>query len=176
MPLLHDIPQSTWDALKQLYAEAFPPEERRPVSHMIPKDPAFRFYAIDDSGLLTAWHFPEFTFIEHFAIFPEKRGFGIGSQTLAELSGNLILEVEPPTTGSAAKRRIAFYERNKFRMLDIVYMQPPYSSELPSVELRLMIRGEIANINDAIRIIHSRVYGTQSQSTFIVRANKHRHN
>lgn len=159
MKLRSDISEAEFEALMQLYVEAFPPEERRPLEEMPPADAAYRFYAIDGCGLLSTWEFEDFTYIEHFAIRAELRGSGIGSAALAALRGNLILEVEPPHTGTTARRRIAFYKRNGFRLLNIAYVQPPYSKDLPSVELRLMVRGAISDIDAAIRTIHRRVYG-----------------
>lgn len=159
MELRCNISDKELNELKMLYIEAFPPEERRPLSRIIPKDPAFRFYAIGNAGFITAWHFQTFTYIEHFAIYANQRGQGIGAQALASLSGDLILEVEPPETSEEAMRRIAFYERNGFKLLNVNYIQPPYSNELPAIELRLMVRGEIADIDAAIRTIHHRVYG-----------------
>lgn len=143
--------------LMELYESAFPAEERRPSDQMPPDDPAFRFYAIADHGLLTAWEFPGVTYVEHFAVYPETRGNGIGSSVLAELQGAVILEVEPPEQSTEARRRIAFYERNGFRLLDVDYMQPSYAPGLPSIPLRLMLRGE-TDVDEAIRLIHSRVY------------------
>ncbi len=150
--------------LMQLYAHAFPPEERRPAEQFPPADPAFRFYAVGNAGLLTVWEFPEFTYVEHFAVFPRMRGRGIGSQALAQLQGPVILEVEPPELGKEARRRIAFYERNGFRLLPVRYVQPPYSPQLPAVPLRLMARGDVGDVGAAISLIHSRVYSLKSLS------------
>ncbi len=148
-----------------IYEEAFPPEERRPREAMRPADKAFRFYNISSSrrsvaGLLTAWDFGTFTYIEHFAVDPSLRGGGIGASALECLSCPLLIEVEPPETGDTARRRIAFYLRQGFRLLDYPYIQPPYAPELPSVELRLMVRGDIGiAVAEAVRLLHTRVYG-----------------
>lgn len=164
MLLTTDITAEHLSRLMSLYESAFPPEERRPTAEMPPADPAFRFYAIGDRGLLTAWEFPGVTYVEHFAVFPEARGNGIGSRTLAELGGPVILEVEPPEQSEEARKRVAFYERNGFRLLDVDYMQPAYAPGLPSIPLRLMLRGE-ANVTEAIRLIHSRVYRSSKHAS-----------
>lgn len=167
MELRKDIGAEEFGRLMELYVEAFPPEERRPLSQMPPADPAFTFYAVgDDAGLLTAWRFPDFTYVEHFAVYPELRGHGIGSQALAALPGTVLLEVEPPECSEQARRRIEFYRRNGFRLLDVDYVQPPYSPGLPSVPLRLMVRGELEDVEVAVFMLHSRVYGA---------AGRHRH-
>lgn len=150
---------SRMDMLLKLYVSAFPADERRPVSQMPPCDSAFRFYAIEDAGLLTAWAFDGFTYIEHFAIFPEMRGSGIGSLALSELPDPVILEVEPPEESSDARRRIGFYERNGFHLLDVDYIQPPYSPGLNPVRLKLMLRGDLKiPVQDVVQTIHNRVY------------------
>lgn len=146
----------------QLYVDSFPAEERRPIEQMPPDDSAFHLYAIESYGLITTWQFPDFTLIEHFAIHPHLRKQGIGSEVLTALTGNLILEVEPAETSPLAARRIKFYQRNGFKLLNVPYMQPPYAPGLPEVELRLMVRGEIANIEQAINLIHRRVYGASN--------------
>lgn len=164
------------EQLRRIYTEAFPPEERRDWSAMPPADPAFAMYAITDNtaksdttgeaekviGLLTTWNFGDFTYIEHFAIAPDRRGGGIGTRVLDMLSGTLLLEVEPPQTSQQARDRIAFYTRNRFTLLDADYMQPPYSPEMPPIPLRLMARGPIADIREAIRTLHTRVYGVDN--------------
>lgn len=147
-----------------LYETAFPPEERRPSEMMPPSDPAFHFYAIGDSGLLTTWEFPGVTYVEHFAVYPETRGQGVGGKALGELQGAVILEVEPPEQSPEAARRVRFYERNGFRLLDVDYMQPSYAPGLPSIPLRLMLRGE-ADVDEAVRLIHSRVYRSSKHAS-----------
>lgn len=152
------------ERLRQIYTEAFPPEERREWAAMPPADPAFAMYSIVcdsglTAGLLTAWHMPDFTYIEHLAIAPELRGGGIGSKVLQALPGTLLLEVEPAETSRQASERISFYNRNNFAMLDVDYIQPPYGPGLPALPLRLMVRGKIDDISAAIKLLHKRVYG-----------------
>lgn len=176
------------DRLKDIYVEAFPPEERREWDDMPVNDDAFAFYALIDNGrdsifeivdnldkswckpdlfncpecvvgLVTVWHFDAFRYIEHLAVSPSQRGRGIGAGVLSALEGPLLLEVEPEETGEIACRRIAFYQRNGFHLLDADYVQPPYSPGLPEVPLKLMARGDIGDVRLAICTLHSRVYG-----------------
>lgn len=148
----------------QLYTGAFPEEERRPADNLVPDDKAFAMYNIaipgePVAGLITLWDFGTFRYVEHFAIDPTLRGQGVGRAVLDALEGPLLLEVEPAEMSSEATRRIAFYERAGFRVLDFPYIQPPYSAGLPSVELRLMVRGDIGvDAARAAEILHARVY------------------
>jgi len=49
----------------------------------------------------------------------------------------VILEVEPPDA-ELARQRIRFYEQEDFVLNQTVFVQPPYSSQQKTVELRLM--------------------------------------
>lgn len=148
------------EKLLKLYEDAFPPEERRPRELMLPDDPAFNFYAVGDAGLMTVWAFDGFKYIEHFAVYEHMRGSGIGSEVLSALPGVVVLEVEPAESGEMARRRIEFYRRNGFELLDVDYVQPPYAAGLDAVPLRLMVRGELpCPVEDVVRTLHSRVYG-----------------
>lgn len=186
------------EALRLLYEQSFPPEERRDWCALPVDNPAFKLWAIvdyepvnnmtinkgDESvnsnangieeagikakaeaegktvevGLVTVWEFDGFSYVEHFAVQPGLRGAGVGSWVLSQLREPVILEVEPAGSTPEAERRIRFYERNGFRVLDVPYVQPPYSSELPELELKLMLRGDIEDIDAVIKTIHKNVY------------------
>ncbi|MFT8872885.1 MAG: GNAT family N-acetyltransferase [Sporolactobacillus sp.] len=93
-------------------------------------------------GFLAYWTFPDFSFIEHFAVAPEMRGRGIGTTMLRELTESAaewLLEVEAYDNPNA-RRRIAFYERNGFILNAYGYNQPslqPVSHSRP-IPLQLM--------------------------------------
>ena len=71
----------------------------------------------------------EVFYLEHLAVFAEMRNKKIGQQILdwvkEQLQGVRLLEVEPAET-EMATRRIHYYERNGYRILDRNYLQPPY--------------------------------------------------
>lgn len=159
MELRDKISAEEFGRLMDLYESAFPPDERRPREQMPPADPAFRLWAVGDDGLLTTWQFDGYTYVEHFAVFPDRRGGGIGSRALAAIAGPVILEVEPPESGEMARRRIDFYRRNGFRLDDLKYIQPPYSPDSSPVELRLMVRGQLpVPLAEAAATLRRRVY------------------
>ncbi|WP_255897541.1 GNAT family N-acetyltransferase [Rufibacter sediminis] len=130
-----------------MYVKAFPPEERRSIMQQeaLLTNKVYQFLSIrkDESlaGILGVWQFPAFTFLEHFAISPDKREKGLGREVIAMLqeisNPPLVLEVEFPHTPEAT-RRIAFYERAGFHLNSFAYSQPPYASGKPWVPLHLM--------------------------------------
>ena len=140
----------------RLLLDSFPPEERRDESawrRLTASEPTFHnTTVIDDAenpvGMLTYWDFPEgAVYIEHFATLPRLRGSGIGSAALRRLIADvgqrpILLEVEMPDD-EISRRRIGFYRREGFGLLDIDYIQPPYRRGGTGVEMRLMLRGRL---------------------------------
>ncbi len=135
------------DSISELYQDSFPPEERRDffeLKQLISEDELFINQIIIENkkvaGLCIFWVFSEFVFIEHLAVNPELRGIGIGEGTLSVLRDKfkvLILETELPFD-EMSKRRIKFYERNGFGLLEQQYFQPSYGNNKPEVELKIM--------------------------------------
>ena len=118
-------------------------------------------------GLLTTWHFEEFIYIEHFAIDPSLRSQGYGSEALKafikEQCKPIILEAEPPTD-ELSIRRIHFYERSGFVLHDYPYMQPAYTEDSHSVELRLMScqLSSSLPLEHISHTLHREVYGKRN--------------
>ena len=115
-------------------------------------------------GLLTTWTFDGFTYIEHFALSPEVRGQGHGTEALQQLIARtvqpLILEAEPPTD-TLTRRRIRFYERSGLILYDYPYLQPAYTADSQPVELRLMgtLDTQRTPLDQVSRTLHREVYG-----------------
>lgn len=160
------------DCVKEIYLSSFPEEERRPWDEVIRLTDTvggpFGFYLINCGnrpvGLITAWSFPGFTYIEHFAVLSSRRGSGIGAKVLKMFVRQqhvpVVLEVEPASAGDLARRRIAFYERCGFHAFpDFEYIQPPYSPSLPSVRLMLMATSAKIDLAQVAAVLHQRVYG-----------------
>ena len=115
-------------------------------------------------GLFSYWDFDSFYYLEHLATFPQLRNHRIGGKVLTHMEQHFpqlqLLEVEPPTD-EITRRRITYYERNGFRILNRDYLQPPYSrpsDENPGFPLWIMGRGTAGNIEENIRTIHQEVY------------------
>lgn len=162
-----------WLAIRDLYEESFPIEERRPWELITsPEDEAFSLNALysEDGGLVgfyTYWRLEHSLYYEHLAISPELRGSGLG-QAVVELWSRetklpLILEVELAETSDMATRRINFYRRNGLHLLPYDYIQPAYSRELPSVPMHVMC-SEVLDTEHFGRVcaeIYRRVYKQQ---------------
>lgn len=163
-----DIPLT----VKALYLDSFPEEERRDWADIAGRidmgDPFFSFYVLqhnsEDVGFMTLWRLPGSLYCEHFAIFPQQRGKGIGKAVVGqalEMSGRLpfVLEVELPEASTEAARRIRFYERCGLTALtEFPYYQPPYRPGLPDVAMMLMTSRPIESPSSLAIILHTLVY------------------
>ena len=123
--------------LISLYEESFPLEERRPVEQLkrlIKSADSMHFNAVvldgELCGLFVFWDFETFYYLEHFAIYPHLRNKKIGQQVLdyvaKNLSGLRLLEVEPAIDDEIAIRRVEYYRRNGYKVLEKEYIQPSY--------------------------------------------------
>lgn len=138
---------------EDLYVSSFPAAERRSFlsrCRLLLSGRAL-YYSIEMEGrlvgLLHVWPLDDALFIEHFAILDDLRGVGVGGYVLDELlavSGQpCLLEVDRPGSDAWSGRRIGFYERHGFRVVNREWVQPTYGGaggrEVP---LYLMYSGE----------------------------------
>lgn len=142
------VSHRTFAPFYQVLKESFPPEERR--SRRGQKDlfslSEYEVLAYGEekkkpAGFFALWQFPEFLFVEHFAVAPPLRGKGVGSEMLSALKEKaktpIVLEVELPET-EIARRRIGFYERSGFHLNGFSYEQPSLGKGRSPVLLQLM--------------------------------------
>lgn len=159
---LEKIDSDVLEELCQLYLEAFPEEERRPLEKwlkLIDEEPMFRILTVMKDrnfvGFMTYWTFLDFTYVEHFAIKPSYRGEGIGGTALTlflELQKQpVVLEVELPTT-LVAQKRIRFYEKYHFVRLSELYQQPPYRSGGSWLPMNIMCYAKGAGVPEIEKI------------------------
>ena len=113
--------------LKKLYRNAFPRSERKPYAMMLKKqaEGIMELMTVEDDGnfrglVITILH-KDIVLLDYFAITPECRGNGIGSEVLKEMNRRypgktLLLEIEDPEIPHKNQpdriRRKAFYLRN----------------------------------------------------------------
>ena len=115
-------------------------------------------------GLFSYWDFGSFLYLEHLATFPGLRNRHIGGKALSHVGRRYpvpqLLEVEPPT-GGMASRRVAYYGRNGFRVLERDYRQPPYSRTpggKDGIPMWIMGRGTEGDIGEKIETIRKKAY------------------
>ena len=108
--------------LRQIYEEAFPPEERRPWSQLFDRQHCEHvaqliIYGERVAGFLVSWELPSSHYFEYLVIDPALRGQGLGTKVLQRISQlyddeyPIVLEAEPAGYSPMAERRLAFYER-----------------------------------------------------------------
>ena len=98
--------------LRQIYEEAFPPEERRPWSQLFDQQHCEHvaqliIYAERVAGFLVSWELPSSHYFEYLVIDPALRGQGLGTKVLQRISQlyddeyPIVLEAEPAGHGRA---------------------------------------------------------------------------
>ena len=149
------------------YEKTFPEEERRSKDQFLDlaENPDAFVYSInhedENIGYCVIWELQEFYFLEHFEVFEEFRNQKFGEKILESLQEKfekLILETEPDSLSEIAERRLRFYERNGFSVIEKNYLQPSYSEGKYAVNLFLMANFEPENLETLVKEIHEMVY------------------
>lgn len=146
------MPDEQFDAFFDLLSTSLPANEHRSYAAqkaMFDRSAYGVLIGTQDGtlcALMAVWSFPEFRYLEHFAVDPTLRGQGIGGEMLgryiAEDPRPLVLEVEPPET-DIARRRIGFYTRCGLYLSDFPYAQPPLNEGDGLLPLMLMRSGKM---------------------------------
>lgn len=157
--------------VQSLYESSFPESERREWHDLVRRlayDQRFNMLIIEVdgafAGFLTWWDLDKVRYVEHFAVEPSMRGQNVGTEVIRRFLAcdivPVVLEVELPSAGDEARRRIEFYKRNGFEECrEMDYFQPPYAESLPSVPLLLMISDKNnVNLKQLVKSIYNIVY------------------
>ena len=153
--------------LISLYEEAFPEEERRKIKQLkrlISERSEMYFNAIETDGILAGlfiyWDM-QFYYLEHLAVFTPMRNLKVGQQVLdyiaEHLTGMRLLEVEP-TTDEITTRRVNYYRRNGYEILDKTYMQPSYDEDIEVGNLWIMGNRKSDRLQEFIERIKQMAY------------------
>ena len=156
------------ERLLNLYLESFPESERRSISqinHLIENQSNMYFNAIENDNILCGffvyWKLDEIYYMEYLAIFKEIRNMKIGENLLIWIDCNLeglrIFEVEPPVD-EITTRRVDFYKRNNYIVIDTHYKQPSYNGGLEEFPLWLMSNMKPNNLDQLIDVIKKSIY------------------
>ena len=126
---------------------SFPPGEFRTYEEELAliNRSEYKVLVNEENGVMQAfiseWILKDTHFIEKFAVNPNVRGKGLGTEILREylnqIKTSVIIEVEANDT-LIARRRNAFYERLGFVQSDIEYEQPLLHKISDRIVLRLM--------------------------------------
>jgi len=157
------------EPVKELYLNSFPPEERRTLKGLENQllETGCSVISVWISqipvGLCILWEFDEFLFVEHIAVQPHLRGQKIGEKIMnqiTDMSDNpVVLEIEPPLD-EWSERRMNFYLRLGFQLLDVDYLQPSYTGSGPGYPMKLLANRPFAGaeLRRFISMIYQRVY------------------
>lgn len=162
---------SRLNRLIPLYEESFPESERRKIGQlkrMIENHTPMYFNAIECdgelSGMFVYWDMGDFYYLEHLAVFPEMRNKKIGQQVLDYVAGHLkglrLLEVEP-TEDEMTTRRVNYYRRNGYKVLDKTYVQPSYHAMENACSLWIMGNEDSPRLSEQVERIKEEVYRQQ---------------
>lgn len=151
-----DHPQLSF--IKELYESTFPVQERRHWSQvlLLLVEPAMQLSVVMEEqqalGFVIAWKLGGWYYVEHLAIDPGQRGKNYGSRVMEAVleagHGRVILEVERAHDADS-QRRISFYERLGYAVVNLDYHQPPYRKGGPTMPMHLMSRPAITAETEA---------------------------
>ena len=125
--------------LWEIYEESFPDHEKRSFDNFIgiSHNEHARITAYYDGtamvGFLLWWSYPEYDYIEHFAVSSKQRGGGLGSQIVRDFAAGmkpgkpLILEIEA-IVDEITRRRFDFYSRLGFVRNGFNHVIPTYDT------------------------------------------------
>lgn len=143
---LVEIKSEEFDGIYAEMEKNFIPDERRDYEHArrVLENPAFHVFHVENEGqnvgFISIWRLNGVTFAEHFVIYEQFRGKGIGARVLPLLQEKfprIVLECERPDTPLQA-RRAAFYKRHGFCENDCDYYQPAYRQDAREVPMLLL--------------------------------------
>ena len=163
-----DAKDKDFQELMKLYVEAFPEEERRDrlqLEEMLHTEPCMYFNVIvcdgERAGLFIYWNLGTFYYLEHLAVYEVMRNKKIGQQVLEWIEENLpglrLLEAERAET-EMATRRVRYYERNGYIVLDRNYMQPSYRPGGTDYPLWLMGNREEQGLEGKVKELKETIY------------------
>ena len=168
-----DTCADTWDKAMEIYDVSFPPEEKRPYQQhvkLMQENDAYHFYAAMDGqiliGIVIMWKMQGFIYLDYLATLPGSRNKGYGKMIVEQLkqgcNESIIIEVELPED-DLSNRRIGFYTRLGFHLLDFPYYMPKYDNPKEKFPMLLMSFPDIidgATCRHVMSEIHTKAYNS----------------
>ena len=144
--------------IRSLYESTFPVQERRdwPQFLQLLSEPDMKLSVVmaenEAIGFVIGWQIGNWYYVEHLAIDPLQRGKKYGERVMESVleagRGRVILEVER-VHDTNSQRRIGFYERLGYSVVNYDYIQPPYRKGEAVLPLLLMSRPAITDEKEA---------------------------
>lgn len=157
---------------KDLFESAFPDEERPPFEELKKRNHNFHFLvATNDEdeepvGILTYWTFPDFIYVEHFAIDEDLRDRGFGKAVfllfLSQHTEQVVLEVELPHD-EVSEHRVEFYASMGLYQNGFPYTQPSYYGDDTHIPMLIMSKFELDEdeFHEVENTLYTEVYGVR---------------
>jgi GNAT superfamily N-acetyltransferase len=131
--------------LWEIYRYSFPLYEQRTFEH---QQTAFRspLYHLDAYlnegrviGFIGYWIFPDYAYVEHYAMAKEARGQGYGTKILGDflrrMEGRIVVLEIDPVIDEVSTRRLEFYQRLGFQESPFRHTCPKYQPDEQEGEL-----------------------------------------
>ncbi len=138
----------------ELYLNSFPLDEQRSHEDHIQAMLDDRFYCVvylEDETLIAFMHYwdlPTCRFIEYFAVNPNTRGKGVGTQIIKEFATShakkLVLDIEE-IVDEHTEKRWQFYKKMGFEMHEKICMHPPYQKDSAPFALHVLSFPKVLN-------------------------------
>lgn len=139
-----------YSSFENLYTHSFPVFEQRTPEQQAQAFASANYhltgYVENQSfmGFIAYWEFPDYLYIEHFAIDSKERGKGYGSQVLnrfvTETPKTVLLEIDPPVD-EISIARLRFYQKCGFYQNPYSHIHPPYRKEYKGHSLQVLTTG-----------------------------------
>lgn len=199
VPYKYGYNQDLFESVLEIYNEAFPESERRPVEffiEMLQTGKSKLYIAID--GMTNSFNYAQgfllinpikkspFCHLDYLAVRKECRGKQIGHVLLDYLSGILqdnnligILEAEHPDFGEnkdIRKKRIKYYELHGAKLINNVYYALPDFAGEGIVEMQLMLMNlsndslpDTNSFIDAVKYIYKEFYAREADDSELLK-------
>jgi ribosomal protein S18 acetylase RimI-like enzyme len=129
----------------EIYRYSFPIYEHRTFEHQQTafKSPLYHLDAYLNEGVVIGfiayWIFPDYAYIEHYAMAQEARGQGYGTKILGDflrrMAGRVVVLEIDPVIDEVSTRRLEFYQRLGFQESPFRHTCPKYQPDEKEGEL-----------------------------------------